>query len=258
MDEHLEGGTLIAYYTESEPPRVEIVPADRRRGWIEVMPDKWANRCLPLLIANEAGWILRNPIGFTARWSGSDHPNAIAIRYDDAPPSLPRLVRSHFGHGVLTWGVPFLFRTSPGMNLLARGPANDPKDGIGPLEGIVETDWAVATFTMNWKFTRADYDISFAAGEPFCMVVPQRRGELESITVRVCAVTEDPETEAHARRWAEQRDEMHKKKFLAAYSGEYESEWSAWERAYFQGRFPDGSYAPQHQTKLKLRTFDVS
>jgi hypothetical protein len=29
-----------------------------------------------------------------------------------------------------------------------------PKDGLAPLEGIVEADWAVVPFTMNWKLIR--------------------------------------------------------------------------------------------------------
>jgi uncharacterized protein DUF6065 len=219
------------------------------------MAQGWGNRCLPLLIANEAGWILRNPVPFSARWSGSDHPDAITIRFEDAPASLPRIVRSHFGYGVLTWGVPFLFRTPSGINLLARGPANDPKDGVAPLEGVIETDWAVVTFTMNWKFTRPNHDVFFAAGEPFCMVVPQRRGELESFVPRLAELGEDPPTEEHMRRWTEQRDQTQKRKFLANYSAEFESEWSFWERNYFQGRFPDGTRARQHQTKLKLSGF---
>lgn len=251
-----EQPVLRAYFTGAEPPDVEIVPADRRRGWIDAMPERWGNRCLPLLVANEAGWVLRNPLAFTATWSGKDHPESLTIEYEEAASSVPRLVRSHFGSGVLTWGIPFLFRTPGGFNLLARGPANEPKDGIAPLEGIVETDWAVATFTMNWKFTRPHHAVSFAVGEAFCMVVPQRRGELESFVPSLRSFAEDPETEAYARRWTEQRDEMQKRKFLATYSAEFEDDWSAWEREYFQGRLPGGSRAPEHQTKLQLRKFD--
>ena len=70
----------------------------------------------------------------------------------------------NFGHGVLTWHLNYLFRTSPGYNLYARGPANWPKDGIVPLEGIIETDWSVATFTMNWKVTVKNQPIDFEPG----------------------------------------------------------------------------------------------
>jgi hypothetical protein len=247
---------LTAYFTGEEPARVALEPADRRRDWIEAMPDKWANRCLPLLIANEAGWILRNPTAFRARWAGKEHPDAITIEFEDDGRAL-RLVYSHFGYGVLTWDVPFLFRTPPGFNLLARGPANDPKDGIGALEGVVETDWAVATFTMNWKFTRPDHWVSFAAGEPFCMVVPQRRSELESFAPRLRPLAHDAATAAQARAWSERRDETQKRKFLAAYSDAFKGDWASWERDYFQGRLPSGEPAPEHQTKLKLRPFEA-
>lgn len=248
---------FVAYYTDREQALVHIEPAARARGWIDSMPDRGASRCLPLLIANEAGWIIRNPVAFRARWLGKDHPNAIEIEFDEVPFRTQRLVYSHFGYGVLTWGVPFLFRTPAGFNLLVRGPVNDPKDGIGPLEGIVETDWAVATFTMNWKFTRADHWISFEADEPFCMVVPQRRAELEAFVPSLRPLHSDPATEEEARAWSLRRDEMQKRKFLAAYSEAYSDDWSSWERDYFQGRLPSGGRAPEHQTKLKLKPFEL-
>jgi hypothetical protein len=247
---------LTAYFSGHEPPGVEIVAADRRRDWIEDMPERWANRCLPLLIANESGWVVRNPVAFSAEWTGMADPDAITIDHEDAPSSLRRLVHSQFGYGVLTWIIPYLFRTPPGINLLARGPANHPKDGIAPLEGVVETDWAVAAFTMNWKFTRPDHNVSFAVGEPFCMVVPQRRGDLELLVPRMRPFAHDPATEAHARRWAEGRDQTQKRKFLANYSADFENDRLAWERDYFRGRFQDGSLAPEHQTRLKLREFE--
>jgi hypothetical protein len=59
------------------------------------------------------------------------------IAYQLEPASQGPAMR-HFGHGILTLHLPFLFRTPPGWNLLVRGPANRPKDGAAPLEGLVE------------------------------------------------------------------------------------------------------------------------
>jgi hypothetical protein len=42
---------------------------------------------------------------------------------------------------------------------------------------------------------------------------------------------------------------------LAKYSGEFEKYHSAWEKHYFRRRTPDGSAAPEHQTKLDLLEF---
>src|SRR5262249_11468483 len=159
------------------------------------MEDMWANRCLPLLVANQGGWVLLTPVPFEATWSGEPSPSGTTIEFSDELPH-PRPVASHFGYGIVTWAVPFLFRTPPGYNLLARGPANWPKDGISPLEGLVETDWAVTTFTMNWKITRPDVTVRFEEREPFCMIVPQRRGELEAFRPRFEELGDHPDTES--------------------------------------------------------------
>jgi len=217
--------------------------------------DRWPNRCLPLLVANEAGWVLLNPVAFRATWNGDPSPAGVTIEFIDADPR-PHPVSSHFGHGVVTFGIPYVFRTSPGWNLLARGPANLPKEGIGALEGLVETDWAFANFTMNWKLTRLDYAVEFEEGEPFCMVVPQRRGELESFRTEVRDLSSDPAAKAEFDVFMENREQMQVKKFLSTYSREYESFKTDWERHYYKGLAPSGAPAPEHQTHLKLSEFE--
>jgi hypothetical protein len=42
-----------------------------------------------------------------------------------------------------------------------------PKDAISPLEGLVETDWAVASASVNWMFTRSDTWVEFAETNRF-------------------------------------------------------------------------------------------
>jgi hypothetical protein len=83
---------------------------------------RFAYRCLPLLMANQAGWLLLNSHGLRATWDGGDGTQALRLEYVSGEPPYP--ATSHFGHGILTWHVPYLFRTPPGYNLLARGPAN--------------------------------------------------------------------------------------------------------------------------------------
>jgi hypothetical protein len=167
---------LTAYSLELQPA-MRLVPAPSGRTWMTETPNRFAYRCLPLLIANQAGWLLLNRHAVRATWNGSDALDGVAV--EPLGERLPT-VRSHFGSGILTWNLPFLFRTSPGYNLLVRGPANWPKDGACPLEGLVETDWSPATFTMNWKLTRPHFPVVFEEDEPICMIVPQRRGELEA------------------------------------------------------------------------------
>ncbi len=251
---------LIAYRMPLERP-FDLVPAPARRAWMDESSRGYAYRCLPLLIANQAGWFLLNRHEFRATWSGGRTRAAVRIEYlqDGAPcecSSHRGLVLSNFGEGIITWHVPYLFRTPAGYNLLARGPANWPKDGASPLEGLIETDWAVAAFTMNWKLTRPKHPVTFARGEPICMLVPQRRGELESFHPELRALAAEPELEQAHNAWRDGRAAFLLAKYLAGPA--LLSDGSLpWQGEYFHGTAPDGTAAPEHQTKLHLRGFEA-
>jgi Family of unknown function (DUF6065) len=158
---------LIAYVPDGH--NVRIRPAPLEREWMDTTHQRFGYRCLPLNIANAHGWELLCPSGFSARWDGILHKEALHVKPDlwtEAP------AVSHFGHGVLTFHVPCLFRTDPGFDLFVTGPINRPKDAIAPLTGVVETDWSAYGFTMNWLFTRANTKVRFERGEPYCHIFP--------------------------------------------------------------------------------------
>jgi hypothetical protein len=228
---------------------MQIVPASAEREWMSSTDQRFANRCLPMLIANQNGWLLLNNVPFRALWTGLEGADSLTISYErhDRSP----LVSSHFGYGLITWSIPYLFRTPPGYNLLVRGPANYPKDAAYALEGVVETDWAAATFTMNWKMTRPFTEVCFAEGEPFCMIVPQRRGDLESFRPEMRRL--DPDT-IDGRRY--EAWDFSRGKFLRD-MGSVPTGEPGWQKDYFCGRDVDGDrIAPEHQTRLHLRRFE--
>lgn len=238
---------LTAYSLELRPA-MRLVRAPSARDWMSATPNRFAYRCLPLMIANQAGWLILNPYSIRVTWDGTDRLDGVTI--EPLGKRIPA-VKSHFGSGVLTWNLPYLFRTSPGYNLHVRGPANCPKDGAAPLEGIVETDWSPATFTMNWKLTRAGLPVVFEADEPICMIAPQRRGELEAFVPRLRQLLRAPALASSYARWARGR---------AAFLSDLrepgsEAQRRGWQRDYLHGTLPDGSRAPEHQTKLSLRPF---
>jgi hypothetical protein len=206
-------------------------------------------------MANEAGWILENPAGFTAMWDGSESRDGVQVEYASTVPMHHRLATSHFGSGILTFAIPYLFRTPPGINLLVRGPANWPKDGVSALDGLVETDWSVAPFTMNWKITRPHHPVSFDEGEPFCMLVPQRRGELAQFEPRLAPLESDQASHAGHASWVQGRHDLQVKRFLGEHSRDFEQYVDAWERRYFRGLYPSGEPAPEHETKQRLGAF---
>ena len=231
---------------------MKIVPASRWRDWMNGTALRNANRCLPLLAANEAGWVLLNVRRFTATWSGGDDLDSLTVDYPDGPPTDRG--RSIFGYGILSFGVPYLFRTPPGFDLAVRGPTNSPKDGIAPLDGVIETDWATSTFTMNWKFTRPG-EVTFEQDEPFCMVIPHRRHDLEAFAPEIRPVADDEGTEAGWEAFVEGRKDILLRKFLSQHTTAHADAREAWEGDYFRGKTADGRPAPEHKTKKRLKPF---
>src|SRR5215470_12720175 len=118
---------LVCYPTAHTP--FIIRPAPISRAWMDSFPDHFAYRCLPLNIANSHSWELLCPTHVKAEWNGGILQSDMTVETD----GWPGFAASHFGGGVLTFFVGYLFRTSPDYNLLVTGPINAPKDGIAPL-----------------------------------------------------------------------------------------------------------------------------
>lgn len=239
---------LIAYATNPEFG-MRLTTAGSGRQWMDETPNRFAYRCLPMVIANQAGWFILSGHRISAVWDGGASPDSLKI--ENLSGSAPCPAISTFGSGILTWTIPFLFRTTQGYNLLVRGPANCPKDGIYPLEGIVETDWADATFTVNWKITRPGHPVVFEVGEPVAMIVPQPRGELGIFRPEIRDLASDPELRAAYLSWSESR-----RKFNITLKHEgSEARKQGWQKHYMQGRSVSARRALEHESKLELFEF---
>ncbi len=237
---------ITAYEVVEEP--LPIRTAERARDWIEALPDRFAYRCLPLAMANQLGWELLCPVTFTARWSGRDGLDAIDIRFHE---EKSELVGSHFGHGILTFSTGYLFRTTKSHNLWIKGPANFPKDGIAPLEGIIETDWAPFTFTMNWQFTRKRLKVTFEKDEPIACLLPYPRHYAAKFEPELKNLNEDPKLYQQYVSWREDRLRFNEE--LKQEGSEAQQE--GWQRTYMKGQDLSGTTFAGHQTKLPMKDF---
>ena len=232
---------------------MKLAIAPSGRDWMNRTTSSFANRCLPMRIANQAGWVVLNNRPLRAKWLGGVAPSEVVLEHTG---NSPYAAITHFGEGILTFTIPFLFRTPPGIALLFRGPANSPKDAIAPLEGLVETDWAVAAASMNWKFTRADTWVEFARDEPICMVVPQRLSLLEAAQPFILDIQKDSKTHRNYQLWYESccdfNDRLRKREPEAVRLG--------WQRYYLRGTAPHAGSdvipeASAHRTGLNLHEF---
>ncbi|MET9030889.1 DUF6065 family protein [Nocardia sp. NPDC004168] len=117
-----DGPALTGFRERASAP--EVSPAPTARDWMSATRSGWANRCLPMLMANQSGWVLRNTCAVSAVWTGEEGPSGVSVIAD--PPDAEELVpTSHFGSGILTG-------TSRSCSVPRRattGPANWPKDG---------------------------------------------------------------------------------------------------------------------------------
>lgn len=220
------------------------IAAPPTRVWMDATPRRFANRCLPLLIANQYGWLVLNPVRVTLRWDGTRDKAGLEVDSHEKSSA----VLSHFGQGIATWSVPYLFRTPPGWDLWVRGPSNCPKDGVYPLDAVVETDWSVATFTMNWQLTRPGLEVTFEAGEPYAMVLPQRRGDIERFRPVLRDLDHEGEGALAYAEWARGRVDFNSE--LASGCGDRSG--PGWQRDYFQGRL-EGRRVAGHRTWLRVR-----
>lgn len=226
-----------------------LVPAPINRDWMDATPERFAYRCLPLAIANQSGWTIRCPSSFSALWNGGPGVSDTTVVSDETPPD--RHISSLFGGGTISFNISWLFRTPRGVNLWVKGPANTPKDGVSPLEGVVESDWISSTFTMNWKLTRADHLVRFERGEPICTIVPIPRGFLEQFAPVIRPIASDPHLHDAFLKWSQSRDEFIDK----VAKRDPETIRRQWQKDYFLGRDPGTPEFDEHQTKLNVRPF---
>jgi hypothetical protein len=237
---------LIAYRIHSTGQK--IVSGRPRRKWMDETHNRYAYRCLPLTIANAMGWEILMPAAVSAEWNGGSNLSDIKVESHDPAWQPEHLALSHFGHGVLTFPIGYLFRTDPGVALWARGVPNLTKDGIAPLDGIIETDWLAFTFTMNWQFTRPGR-VVFQKDEPYCFITPVAYRALEDVRPEIVPLADAPDVAAQFNAYSEARNSFNS----GLKQNDPDIAKQGWQKWYMRGENPFGGEAnPLHISKLSL------
>lgn len=233
----------ITAYTISNP--CTIVTPNKKRKWMDDTHNSFAYRCLPLTVANGFGWSVLCPFNFSVMWLGGKERTDVIITATEVDKKSHR-VDSHFGSGVLTFILGFIIQTEPNHNLYVKGPANLPKRGIVPLEGVVETDWLPFTFTMNWKFTEPNYPIVFEKDEPICSFFPFERNYIEKFDPTIEEIKNNKNLYINYKQWSESRNK---------YNASLRTNGNKGERDYLRGQYKDGTKFENHQNIIKGKEF---
>lgn len=238
--------TLDCYPLDDKP--FDITPADRQREWMDRTREGLAYRCLPLSMANSYGWFVRCVESFEAVWHGGDDPKSVEVTPLEKGHTLFS-VESHFGYGILTFKGRAILRTSPGFNLWVTGPSNSFKDAVQPLHGLIESDWMPHSFSMNWKFTRPEVRIRFERGEPYALIFPVRRGDVEATEPAFKTLDDNPELLAQSR-------EARGLRGIGYYIERHHGGSKSFQGWYMRGEIPfrRGAFA-EHQRVIKARPF---
>ena len=110
------------------------------------------------------------------------------------------------------------------------------------LDGLVETDWAPSTFTMNWKIMKANTPVWFKKGEPICMLTPYPLALLNDCEARFGNIETNPTLDKDFEEWKKSRREQFDE------GGEFRLD-------YVRGRKPDGTVSEAHLSSINLPRF---
>jgi len=242
---------LTAYVIRKDDPPWPLEPASTRRLWMDKTVAGFAYHCLPLTMANSMGWVIRCPVTFWAEWNGeTTHHNSMRLGFQETAHDWPHAIHSHFGLGIITFQLPWLFRTDEkGVGLIARGLPNYFKPNCHALEGYTETWWNPFTFTMNWKIIAPHTPVLFERGDPICFIQPYRPTTVEMFEPEIQELPDHPKLEKEFKKWRRKRDDFN----VSTQRGPGD-----WQKFYQKGEGCPHAQLPTHRTAVKPKEFTMS
>ncbi len=231
-------------YKNSIEKILQPLKGNRRRDWFS----SHAYLCLPLVIGNQYGFVIRTLFEFYAEWNGGESPKDIKLEIFDNLNREQReikghqMITSHFGSGIITIQNRFHFRTPNGINLITINPPNFFIDGIQHLTGVIETDNLRRDFTYNLKLTCPKKAVHIPAGTPVGCVLPIERHFVDKFTLTYAEEIFDKDLIENERQigkeFGEERNIEDKNK--TRHAG----------RRYFEGKDVRGNVFKDHQKRL--------
>lgn len=216
----------------------KIEKAEYQRDWMEAYGHGFAYRCLPMKVANQSGWVIKSPIGFDAVYNeGKSYLESVSFKFDEPNHPANNLFSSHFGRGVITLAMPYIFRTNKDISLWVRGLPNYYKNNISFLEGIVETFWLEVTFTYNIRIIRPNEPVRFEKGEPLLFFTLYNLNPLINVETIIEPVSKYPDIVKKYNKWSEDRIVFNKNPSRGPMD---------WQKDYFVGKKSDGTNEETH------------
>tara|TARA_R110002051_G_scaffold286446_1_gene349028 strand:- start:312 stop:1115 length:804 start_codon:yes stop_codon:yes gene_type:complete len=180
-----------AEFDKSLDDIIEPLKGKNERDWFNTH----AYFCLPLLIGNQYGFIVKSLYDFTVVWNGGGEITDVKVEIDYKSGDYMghQMISPHFGMGTCTIQNRFHFRTPPNVNLMTINPPNYFISGVQHMTGVVETDNLRRDFTFNLKLTTKDLKVSVKKGDPIGCIIPVPRGYVDNFEIKRAAELFNPE-----------------------------------------------------------------
>jgi hypothetical protein len=219
-----------------------IEKADYKREWMDKYDHSFAYRCLPLKIANESGWLVKSPIDFDLEYTNdTDFKTSVKIDIDEKNSMYRNYIQSHFGRGVVTFSLPYIFRTEKPLCVWVRGYPNYFKENVSFLEGIIETYWLHSTFTYNIRLIEKNKIVSFKKGEPLFFITCINIQQLNNSSIVYDLIDNNIELKNAYNNWNISRANFNKSLRSP----------DDWQKDYFKGIKQDNTIDSDHLTKIR-------
>lgn len=162
----------------------ESLKGNQKRSWFI----NHAYHCLPLVIGNQYGFVVKSLHDFEVIWDGGETPSSVKVNILNDEKEYRKIyalqnINSHFGMGTFTVQMPYQLRTPKGINLMTTNPPNYFIDGIYHMTGVVETDNLRRDFTYNLRITRPNHTIRINKGDYIGCVLPYPRHFIDKFQI---------------------------------------------------------------------------
>lgn len=162
----------------------ESLKGNSKRDWFI----NHAYHCLPLVIGNQYGFVLKSLYDFEVVWDGGQLVESVKVNIITPEEEYNKTrnlqsIKAHFGMGTFTVQTPYQLRTPPGVNLMTINPPNSFIDGIYHMTGVIETDNLRRDFTYNLRITRANHIIRINKGDYIGCFIPYPRHFIDHYTI---------------------------------------------------------------------------
>jgi len=147
-----------------------------------------AYHCLPLVIGNQYGFVVKSLYDFEVEWSGGNAVDDVSVKILNSPEEYKQTynlqsINPHFGMGTFTIQMPYQLRTPTGVNLMTINPPNSFIDGIYHMTGVVEADNLRRDFTYNLRITRPNHKIKIGKGDYIGCIIPYPRHFIDNYQI---------------------------------------------------------------------------